>query len=66
MRLYLSQIREWVVEFSADTLFISMRTDVAWYRLTTCGPYSALSRLLGHACVLRCMLLDLCCTRGRT
>lgn len=34
MRLYLSQIREWVVEFSADMLFISMRTDVAWYRLS--------------------------------
>ena len=38
MRLCLSQIREWVVEYSADTLFISMRTSVAWYRLTTCGP----------------------------
>ena len=37
MRLCLSQIREWVVEYSADTLFISMRTNVAWYRLTTCA-----------------------------
>ena len=36
MRLYLSEIREWVVEFSADMLFISMRTDVAWYRLSKC------------------------------
>ena len=34
MRVYLSQIREWVVEVSADTLFISLRTDVAWYRLS--------------------------------
>ncbi len=34
MRLYLSQIREWIVEFSCDMLFISMRTDVAWYRLS--------------------------------
>lgn len=33
MRMYLSQIREWIVEFSCDMLFISMRTDVAWYRL---------------------------------
>ena len=33
MRLYLSQIREWVVEYSADTLFISLRTDAAWYKL---------------------------------
>ena len=41
MRLYLSQIREWVVEYSAETLFISMRTDVAWYRLTTCAPLPA-------------------------
>jgi hypothetical protein len=30
MRLYLSQIREWVVDFGADMLFISIRTDVAW------------------------------------
>lgn len=34
MRMYLSQIREWVVEFGADMLFISLRTDVAWYRLS--------------------------------
>lgn len=34
MRLYLSQIREWIVEFSCDMLFISVRTDVAWYRLS--------------------------------
>jgi DNA (cytosine-5)-methyltransferase 1 len=33
MRLYLSQVREWVVEFSADMLFISIRTDAAWYKL---------------------------------
>ncbi len=33
MRLYLSQIREWVVECGCDTLSISIRTDVAWYRL---------------------------------
>ncbi|DBB09374.1 TPA: hypothetical protein ACH3X3_007949 [Trebouxia sp. C0006] len=45
MRLYLSQIREWIVEFSCDMLFISMRTDVAWYRLsqpaTEYGPWFA-------------------------
>lgn len=33
MRLFLSQIREWVVEYSADMLFISIRTDAAWYKL---------------------------------
>ena len=33
MRMYLSQIREWVVEFGADMIFITIRTDVAWYRL---------------------------------
>lgn len=38
MRLYLSQIREWIVEFSCDMLFISMRTDVAWYRLSQYVP----------------------------
>lgn len=34
MRLYLSQIKEWVVDFGADMLFISIRTDIAWYRLS--------------------------------
>ncbi len=34
MRMYLSQIREWIVECSCDQLFISIRTDVAWYRLS--------------------------------
>jgi DNA (cytosine-5)-methyltransferase 1 len=34
MRMYLSQIREWVVEFGAEMLFITIRTDVAWYRLS--------------------------------
>jgi hypothetical protein len=29
MRLYLSQIREWVLEFGADMLNIFIRTDVA-------------------------------------
>jgi DNA (cytosine-5)-methyltransferase 1 len=33
MRLFLSQIRDWVVEYSADMLFISIRTDAAWYKL---------------------------------
>eukprot|EP00955_Chlamydomonas_euryale_P098086 365123-Chlamydomonas_euryale.AAC.26 len=33
MRLYLSQIKEWVVEAGCDQLSISIRTDVAWYRL---------------------------------
>lgn len=38
MRLYLSQIREWVVEYGADMLFISIRTDVAWYRVSVPSP----------------------------
>ena len=32
-RLYLSAIKEWVLEFGADMLFVSLRTDSAWYRL---------------------------------
>jgi DNA (cytosine-5)-methyltransferase 1 len=32
-RMFLSQIREWVVEYSADQLFLSIRTDAGWYRL---------------------------------
>lgn len=34
MRIFSSQIQEWIVEFSCDMLFISIRTDAAWYRLT--------------------------------
>lgn len=34
MWLALSQIQEWVVEFGCDMLLISIRTDVAWYRLS--------------------------------
>ena len=40
-RLYLSAIKEWVVEFGADMVFLSLRTDSAWYRLVTpSGQYS--------------------------
>lgn len=35
MRLYLSAIQEWCVEASADMIFLSLRTDVAWYRLVS-------------------------------
>ena len=38
MWLALSQVQEWVLEFCADMLYISIRTDVAWYRLTQCAP----------------------------
>ncbi|CAL5224063.1 g6688 [Coccomyxa viridis] len=34
MWLALSQIQEWVVEYGCDMLFITFRTDVAWYRLS--------------------------------
>lgn len=33
MRVFLSQIKEWCVECSCDMIFLSIRTDVAWYRL---------------------------------
>ncbi|KAH7279981.1 hypothetical protein KP509_37G046300 [Ceratopteris richardii] len=33
IRIYLSSIKEWVIEFGASMLFISIRTDGAWYRL---------------------------------
>lgn len=33
IRLYLSAIKEWVIEFGGGMLFISIRTDGAWYRL---------------------------------
>ncbi|XP_074575215.1 DNA (cytosine-5)-methyltransferase 1B-like [Curcuma longa] len=31
--IYLSAIKEWMIEFGASMIFISIRTDVAWYRL---------------------------------
>ncbi|CAH8389414.1 unnamed protein product [Eruca vesicaria subsp. sativa] len=33
MPIFLSQIKEWMIEFGASTISISIRTDVAWYRL---------------------------------
>jgi len=33
MRIFLSAIKEWVIEFGADMVFVSIRTDGAWYRL---------------------------------
>ncbi|KAF9613807.1 hypothetical protein IFM89_011976 [Coptis chinensis] len=31
--IYLSAIKEWVIEFGSSMVFISIRTDMAWYRL---------------------------------
>ncbi|KAF5803309.1 putative DNA (cytosine-5-)-methyltransferase [Helianthus annuus] len=31
--IYLSAIKEWKIEFGASMVFISIRTDMAWYRL---------------------------------
>ncbi|KAI0501945.1 hypothetical protein KFK09_016890 [Dendrobium nobile] len=31
--VYLSAIKEWMIEFGSSMIFISVRTDVAWYRL---------------------------------
>ncbi|XP_020578797.1 DNA (cytosine-5)-methyltransferase 1B-like [Phalaenopsis equestris] len=31
--VYLSSIKEWMIEFGSSMIFISVRTDVAWYRL---------------------------------
>ncbi|CAM6109925.1 unnamed protein product [Calypogeia fissa] len=33
IRVYLSAVKEWKIEFGASMLFISFRTDGAWYRL---------------------------------
>ncbi|KAJ8647391.1 hypothetical protein MRB53_000414 [Persea americana] len=32
-RVYLSAIKEWMIEFGSSMVFISIRTDMAWYRL---------------------------------
>nr|XP_009408799.2 PREDICTED: DNA (cytosine-5)-methyltransferase 1B-like [Musa acuminata subsp. malaccensis] len=31
--VYLSAIKEWMIEFGSSMIFISIRTDMAWYRL---------------------------------
>ncbi|GMH24456.1 hypothetical protein Nepgr_026299 [Nepenthes gracilis] len=31
--IYISAIKEWMIEFGASMVFISIRTDMAWYRL---------------------------------
>ncbi|XP_017969401.1 PREDICTED: DNA (cytosine-5)-methyltransferase 1 [Theobroma cacao] len=31
--IYLSAIKEWMIEFGSSMIFISVRTDMAWYRL---------------------------------
>ncbi|KAK7380171.1 hypothetical protein VNO78_32642 [Psophocarpus tetragonolobus] len=33
MPIYLSAIKEWGIEFGSSMIFISIRTDMAWYRL---------------------------------
>eukprot|EP00897_Mesotaenium_endlicherianum_P010338 jgi/Mesen1/9332/ME000061S08775 len=33
IRIYLSAVKEWMIEFGASMVFISFRTDIAWYRL---------------------------------
>ncbi|KAG2259190.1 hypothetical protein Bca52824_078484 [Brassica carinata] len=33
MPVFLSQIKEWMIEWGCSTISISIRTDVAWYRL---------------------------------
>ncbi|CAA6657370.1 unnamed protein product [Spirodela intermedia] len=31
--VYLSAIKEWMIEFGSSMIFVSIRTDMAWYRL---------------------------------
>ncbi|KAA8531274.1 hypothetical protein F0562_005983 [Nyssa sinensis] len=31
--IYLSAVKEWMIEFGSSMVFISIRTDMAWYRL---------------------------------
>lgn len=38
MRVYLSQIKEWLLEIAADMVFIVVRTDCAWYKVRTVHP----------------------------
>lgn len=56
MWLALSQVQEWVLEFCADMLYISIRTDVAWYRLTQCAPALLLPWQNGGMCCCAALL----------
>lgn len=38
IRLYLGAVKEWMIEFGAGMLFLSIRTDGAWYRLGQPSP----------------------------
>jgi len=38
LRIYLSAIKEWILEIGFQSLFISIRTDSAWYRLLLPSP----------------------------
>jgi DNA (cytosine-5)-methyltransferase 1 len=38
IRLYLGAVKEWMIEFGAGMLFLSIRTDGAWYRLAKPSP----------------------------
>ena len=38
MRVYMSQIKEWMLEIAADMVFIVVRTDCAWYKVRTVHP----------------------------
>ncbi|XP_021731440.1 DNA (cytosine-5)-methyltransferase 1A-like [Chenopodium quinoa] len=39
--IYLSSIKEWMIEIGASMVFISIRTDMAWYRLGKPSPLYA-------------------------
>ena len=36
--IYLSAIKEWMIEFGSSMVFISIRTDMAWYCSLWCCP----------------------------
>jgi DNA (cytosine-5)-methyltransferase 1 len=38
MRVFLSQVKEWLVEYTCDMLFIIVRTDCAWYKIRSVAP----------------------------
>lgn len=39
MPIYLSAIKEWMIEFGSSMIFISIRTDMAWYAFITFLQY---------------------------
>lgn len=66
MRMSLSQIREWVVELGPDMVFISLRTDIGWYNLSTPSQkYKPWASVVLRCAHVAAKTLQLICEKSR-